>query len=69
MTSQRSGQPGVNAQEYAEFEIEVPKKEEQTKIGTYFRNIDHLITLHQRKLEKLKEVKKSLLEHMFPMEK
>ena len=47
--SQRSGQPGVNAQEYAEFEIEVPKKEEQTKIGTYFRNIDHLITLHQRK--------------------
>lgn len=49
VTSQRSGQPGVNAQEYAEFEIEVSKKEEQTKIGTYFRNIDHLITLHQRK--------------------
>lgn len=49
VTSQRSGQPGVNAQEYAEFEIEVPKKEEQTKIGTYFRNIDHLITLHHRK--------------------
>ena len=49
VTSQRSGQPGVNAQEYAEFEIKVPKKEEQTKIGTYFRNIDHLITLHQRK--------------------
>ena len=68
VTSQRSGQPGVNAQEYAEFEIKVPKKEEQTKIGTYFRNIDHLITLHQRKLEKLKKVKKSLLEHMFPME-
>ena len=69
VTSQRSGQPGVNAQEYAEFEIKVPKKEEQTKIGTYFRNIDHLITLHQRKLEKLKKVKKSLLEHMFPTEK
>ena len=49
VTSQRSGQPGVNAQEYAEFEINVPKKEEQTKIGTYFCNIDHLITLHQRK--------------------
>ena len=47
VTSQRSGQPGVNAQEYAEFEIKVPKKEEQTKIGTYFRNLDHLITLHQ----------------------
>ena len=63
--SQRSGQPGVNAQEYAEFEIEVPKKEEQTKIGTYFRNIDHLITLHQRKCDELKEVKKFMLQNMF----
>lgn len=60
VTSQRSGQPGVNAQEYAEFEIKVPKKEEQTKIGTYFRNIDHLITLHQRELEETKKKKKSL---------
>lgn len=65
VTSQRSGQPGVNAQEYAEFEIKVPKKEEQTKIGTYFRNIDHLITLHQRKLEKIKLMKKSMLGKMF----
>ena len=47
VTSQRSGQPGVNAQEYSEFEIQVLKKEEQTKIGTYFSNLDHLITLHQ----------------------
>ena len=65
VTSQRSGQPGVNAQEYAEFEIKVPKKEEQTKIGTYFRNLDHLITLHQRKCEKLKELKKYMLQNMF----
>ena len=65
VTSQRSGQPGVNAQEYAEFEIKVPKKEEQTKIGTYFRNLDHLITLHQRKCEKLKELKKFMLQNMF----
>ena len=49
VTSQRSGQPGMNAQEYSEFEIRVPEKEEQTKIGTYFRILDHLITLHQRK--------------------
>lgn len=49
VTSQRSGQPGVNAQEYAEFEIKVPKKEEQTKIGAYFKQLDHLITLHQHK--------------------
>ena len=60
VTSQRSGQPGVNAQEYAEFEIKVPKKEEQTKIGTYFRNLDNLITLHQRELEETKKKKKSL---------
>ena len=51
-------------------EFMVPfSKEEQSKIGRYFDSLDHLITLHQRKLEKLKEVKKSLLEHMFPMEK
>ena len=50
VTSQRSGQPGVNAQEYSEFKIQVPKKEEQIKIGKYFQNLDHLITLHQRKL-------------------
>ena len=65
VTSQRSGQPGVNAQEYAEFEINVPKKEEQTKIGTYFRNIDHLITLHQNKCDELKKLKKFMLQNMF----
>ena len=37
----------------------------QKKIGTYFEKIDHLITLHQRKLEKLKNIKKSMLEKMF----
>ena len=66
VTSQRSGQPGVNAQEYAEFEINVPQKEEQTKIGTYFRNIDHLITLHQRQCENAKKLKKFMLQKMFP---
>lgn len=66
VTSQRSGQPGVNAQEYAEFEINVPKKEEQTKIGTYFCNIDHLITLHQRQCENAKKLKKFMLQKMFP---
>ena len=66
VTSQRSGQPGVNAQEYSEFEIRVPEKEEQTKIGTYFRNLDHLITLHQRKCEETKKLKKYMLQKMFP---
>ena len=42
-----------------------PSKAEQDKIGGYFENLDHLITLHQRKLEKLKNIKKSMLEKMF----
>lgn len=40
-------------------------KQEQAQIGAYYKNIDHLITLHQRKLEKLKKLKKSMLEEMF----
>ena len=39
--------------------------EEQTVIGTYFEKLDHLITLHQRELEKIKNIKKSMLEKMF----
>lgn len=42
-----------------------PRDEEQKQIGEYFRNLDHLISLHQRKLEKLKNIKKSMLEKMF----
>ena len=49
ITSQRSGQPGVNANEYSLFELSLPKEiEEQKQIGSFFRGIDHLITLHQR---------------------
>jgi len=66
VTSQRSGQPGVNAHEYATFELRLPKYDEQCEIGKFFTNLDHLITLHQRKLEKLMNVKKSMLEKMFP---
>ena len=43
-----------------------PVKEEQERIGSCFTNIDNLITLHQRKLNNLKKVKKSMLEKMFP---
>ena len=42
-----------------------PKKEEQQQIGEYFMTLDHLITLHQRELEKLKILKKACLEKMF----
>ena len=43
----------------------MPSVDEQEKLGTYFFNLDHLITLHQRKLEKMKSIKKSLLEKFF----
>ena len=65
INSQRSGQPGVNAQEYAELSFHVPDTEEQFKIGEFFRNLDTLITLHQRKLNKLQDLKKAYLNEMF----
>lgn len=43
----------------------VPALAEQKEIGEYFRNLDNLITLHQRKCEKLKELKKFMLQNMF----
>ena len=46
--------------------ITLPSVEEQQKIGAYFENLDNLITLHQRKYDKLTNVKKSMLEKMFP---
>ena len=42
------------------------KKEEQKKIGDYFTNLDHFITLHQRKCEETKKLKKYMLQKMFP---
>ena len=51
-------------------EIIYPKSErEQAAIGDFFRNLDHLITLHQRECEKLQNIKKSMLEKMFPTSK
>ena len=45
--------------------LPVPSYEEQFKVGEYIEQIEHLITLHQRKLEKLKKMKKAMLEKMF----
>ncbi|WP_413644804.1 restriction endonuclease subunit S, partial [Phascolarctobacterium faecium] len=45
--------------------ILLPAKEEQQVLGKYFRNLDHLITLHQRKLDKMKELKKAFLNLIF----
>ena len=48
-----------------ELQIQFPTKEEQEIIGNYLEKISNLITLHQRKCEKLKNIKKALLEKMF----
>lgn len=48
ITSQRSGQPGVNAQEYSEWILWICDKDEQTRIGALFQKFDLLIALHQR---------------------
>ena len=59
-------QPNLSMRELEKFGTIVPASiDEQKAIGTYFRALDHLITLHQRKLEKLKNIKKSCLEKMF----
>lgn len=58
--------PAINANDLAEIEVAAPSDEsEAQKIGTIFRSIDNLITLHQRELEKLKNLKKACLEKMF----
>ena len=44
----------------------LPSKEEQIRIGNYFRNLDNLITLHQRKYDEMKTLKKYMLQKMFP---
>ena len=56
----------LNKRDLDEQDIFIPTKKEQQVIGHYFASFDHLITLHQRKLEKLKIVKKAMLENCFP---
>ena len=66
ITSQRSGQPGVNSKEYATFRLNIPCKDEQEKISELLNRLDKLFTLHQRKLDNLKLKKKALLQKLFP---
>lgn len=66
VTSMRSGQPGINAREYSKFQFQVPKLKEQRKIGAFFKYLDKTITLHQRKLENIKELKLSYLQRLIP---
>mgnify|MGYP000354572762 CR=1 FL=1 len=68
LTSQRSGQPGVNAQEYSRFSLNIPSLSEQKVIGDFVEKLDSLISKHQHKLDKLKDLKKAYLTEMFPAE-
>ena len=56
----------ISAEDFFDIDLSVPKDiVEQKQIGAFIRHLDNLITLHQRKLEKLKNIKKSMLEKMF----
>ncbi len=56
----------ISFDEYTSVSVILPGTEEQDRIADFFRHLDNLITLHQRKFEKLTNVKKSMLEKMFP---
>ena len=61
-----TGVPQLTVPQLAKYEISFPKSlDEEEKIGAYFKHLDNLITLHQRELEKLKNLKKACLEKMF----
>ncbi|MBE6074979.1 MAG: restriction endonuclease subunit S [Selenomonas ruminantium] len=56
----------ISLKNIRELDIAIPSKHEQAKIGEHFRKLDELITLHQRKHDTLKEIKKYMLQNMFP---
>ena len=64
--SMRSGMPKINRDELNAYSFLAPSEREQEMIGAFFLQLDHLITLHQRKYDKLCTVKKSMLDKMFP---
>merc|ERR1719295_38335 len=63
---QKSSNVNINAENIKSTNIKFPTIEEQQKIGDYFSNLDEIISLHQRKLDLLKEQKKGFLQKMFP---
>ena len=64
--SGQSAQPGLAVGNLIELENVVPSKPEQEKIAGFLSSLDNLITLHQRKYDKLQVLKKAMLEKMFP---
>ena len=66
MAAEGTGQKVLAHNKFKNMIVDVPEIEEQQKIGLYFESLDHLITLHQRKYDKLQVLKKAMLEKMFP---
>ena len=62
----QGGQGNLSGSIVKELIIDVPTHEEQKEIGAYLKNIDHLITLHERKRDETIELKKYMLQKMFP---
>ena len=60
-----SSQLNISRDSVENFIVNSPTVDEQKKIGTYFTNLDHLITLHQHKCNELREIKKYMLKNMF----
>ena len=56
---------GITKEELLSKEVMIPQLKEQKIIGTYFQSLDHLITLHQRKCDELRKIKKYMLQNMF----
>jgi len=56
----------INSNDIKDAQIILPKEDEQTKLGIFLQRLDGLITLHQRKLEQLEQLKNTLLSKMFP---
>ena len=62
-----TGVPQLTVPQLAKYEVAFPRQlDEEEHIGAFFKQLDHLITLHQRKYDKLTKVKKAMLEKMFP---
>ena len=59
------GQWKIHESDFMKIQVAVPSLEEQRKIGEFLSSLDNLITLHQRKVEALQKLKKSLLQQMF----
>ena len=63
--SQGSTRVRTSISKIRDMDISIPSVAEQERIGEYFTNLDNLITLHQRKCDAIKELKKGLLQQMF----